>query len=169
MATVSFTSIINIRGINPYVPVSAARANKIKAPWRKPMPVLLRVNGEPKTPWRINMMPRGDGGFYLYLHGQVRKAAGVTVGDRVNVSVAFDARYKGGPQRTPAWFASALRNNDKAHGNWKKLSPSRKKEMVRYLGSLKSTEARERNLKKAIAVLAGKNDRFMARTWRAGK
>ena len=51
-----------------YIYVSPARARSIKPGWRKPLPVLIRVNGEPASlPWRINMMPIGGGDFYLYL------------------------------------------------------------------------------------------------------
>lgn len=66
---------MEIRGINPFVLVSAARATRLKTEWRKPLPVLIRVNGHPNgKPWRINMMPAGNGSFYLYLHESVRRA-----------------------------------------------------------------------------------------------
>src|ERR1700674_2556367 len=81
LATSSFTSIIKIRGVNPFILVSASRANTIKPGWRKPLPVLARINGKPAKAWRINMMPVGDGSYYLYLHGDVRKASGTVVGD----------------------------------------------------------------------------------------
>ena len=71
-----FRAKIELRGINPYVLVSAARAARIRAGWKKPMPVLVQVNGRPEPAWPINMMPAGDGGFYLYLDGTVRKASG---------------------------------------------------------------------------------------------
>jgi len=59
--------------------------------------VSVQVNGKPDTPWRINLMPVGDGDFFLYLHGQVRKASGTSVGDVVSITLAFDDEYKGGP------------------------------------------------------------------------
>ena len=93
-----FKAKIEIRGINRYVLVSPARAERIKAGWKKPMPVLVQVDGQPDPAWRVNMMPAGDGSFYLYLDGVVRKASGTDVGDMVAVSVVFDAAYKGGPQ-----------------------------------------------------------------------
>ena len=76
-----FRAAIDIRGINPYVLVSAERAGKLKPDWRKPMPVRIQINGKPDVPWRINMMPTGDGSFFLYLHAQVRNASGTAVGD----------------------------------------------------------------------------------------
>jgi hypothetical protein len=42
----------------------------------------------------------------------------------------------------PQWFKEALAGNPQAMKNWKALIPSRKKEMLRYIARLKSTEAR---------------------------
>jgi hypothetical protein len=165
VATLRFTSTIKIRGINPYVLVSAARAKAIKPEWRKPLPVLVRINGKPAQPWRINMMPVGDGSFYLYLHGAVRKASATKVGDRVEVEVAFDVNYAGGPAKLPTWFTNSLRSDDATMSGWRALSPSRQKEIARYLVNLKSAEARARNLEKVLSMLSGKKGRFMARDW----
>ena len=49
------------------------------------------------------------------------------------------------------------------------LIPSRKKEILRYLAALKSPEARERNIVRALKVLSGKSERFMPRSWSGGK
>jgi hypothetical protein len=169
MTTLSFTAVIKIRGVNPFILVSAARANAIKPGWRKPLPVLLRINGKPAKPWRINLMPVGDGSFYLYLHGDVRKASDTVVGDRVPVEIDFDPSYRNGPQHPmPAWFRQALAGNPQAMKNWKALIPSRKKEILRYLSRLNSSEARARNLAKALHVLSGETGRFMARAWKNG-
>jgi hypothetical protein len=45
--TTGFTAVIRIRGGNPFILVSASRATAIKPGWRKPLPVLVRVNGKP--------------------------------------------------------------------------------------------------------------------------
>jgi hypothetical protein len=166
VAALRFRSIIKIREANPYILVSAARAKTIKSGWRKPLPVLVRINGKPAERWRINMMPVGDGRFYLYLHGLVRKASATKVGDRVEVEVAFDTKYRNGPMHPmPPWFKSALRRNPAATSGWQALIPSRQKEILRYLSWLKSPEARERNIARAMHVLSGKKARYMARTW----
>ena len=48
-AVLRFTSLIKIRDvINPYILVTATQARTIKPGWRKPLPVLVRINGEPK-------------------------------------------------------------------------------------------------------------------------
>jgi hypothetical protein len=157
---------MKIRDGNPYILVAAAQAKSIKPGWRKPLPVLVRVNAKAAEPWRINMMPVGDGSFYLYLHGDVRRASGTKVGDRVEVELRFDAKYRNGPRHPmPAWFKAALRKNPQAKKNWDALIPSRKKEILRYFVRLKSPEARERNLERALHVLSGRKGRFMARAW----
>jgi hypothetical protein len=166
MTMLRFKATMKVREGNPYVLVSAARAKKIRPGWRRPLPVLLRINGKPEKAWRINMMPAGDGGFFLYLHGSVRKASGTKVGDNVAVEVRFDDAYKNGPMHPmPPWFRAPLSKNAKAKKAWDALIPSRKKEILRYLSWLKSRDARDRNVARAIRVLSGKKERYMARSW----
>ena len=167
--TVAFSAVIKIRDVNPFILVSASRANAIKSGWRKPLPVLVRVNGKPENAWRINMMPVGNGSFYLYLHGDIRKASRTEVGDRVRVEINFDASYRNGPQHPlPKWFKRALAGNPPAMKSWLALIPSRKKEILRYFSRLASPGARARNLAKALHVLSGGTGRFMARAWKNG-
>jgi len=167
MALAPFKATIRINGINPYVLVSAARAAAIKAGQRKPIPVRIRINGEPAAaPWRINMMPTGNGAFYLYLHGDVRRASRTKVGDRVQVEIVFDAAYRNGPLAPmPAWFRTPLGKDAAAARGWDALTPSRRKEILRYLVNLKGSDARKRNVAKAIHMLAGRGGRWMARDW----
>src|SRR6185437_1380544 len=123
-----------------------------------------------RKPWRINMMPAGDGSFYLYLHNSVREASGTHVGDRVTVELEFDRAYRNGPQhRIPRWFSAALRANPRAKLHWNRLTPSRRKEILRYFANLKSDDAKRRNLARAMAALSGAPARFMARSWSEGR
>jgi hypothetical protein len=166
---IEFAAVIKIRNSNPYILVSAVRANAIKSGWRKPMPVLVRINALPDQQWRINMMPVGNGDFYLYLHGDIRRASQASVGDRVRIEINFDASYRNGPQHSmPLWFRRGLMANAKAKRNWLALTPSRKKEVLRYFSRLKSPAARDRNLAGALHVLSGAAGRFMGRTWADG-
>ena len=165
-----FRAQIELNKINPYVLVRPAQAARLKPGWRKPLPVNVRVDGEPAAGWRINMMPVGDGSFFLYLHAQVRKASGAKVGDVVSLTVGFDETYRSGPvDPMPRAFSAELRGNAAARKGWKALPPSRQKEILRYLVRLKSPEAQQRNVRKALHVLAGGKARFMARSWSDGK
>jgi hypothetical protein len=161
---------VELRGINPYVRVSPDQATHLKPGWRRPMPVQVQVNGKPEPAWRINMMPAGDGGFLLYLHAQVRRASGTAVGDTVRMTLAFDEHYVGGPvDPMPPLLMAALRRNRIARSGWEALTPSLRKEILRYLGRLKSQQALQRNVQKALHVLAGGNARFLARPWSRAK
>jgi hypothetical protein len=115
------------------------------------------------------MMPVGDGSFYLYLHGDVRKASGTAVGDRVRAEIEFDPSYRNGPQHPmPSWFKQGLAGDSSARKNWKALTPSRQKEILRYFSRLSSPEARARNLARALHMLSGEPGRFMGRAWKKG-
>jgi Bacteriocin-protection, YdeI or OmpD-Associated/Domain of unknown function (DUF1905) len=169
MKPLTFRGTIQLRGINPYIAVDAAVSATLKSGWRKPIPVLLRINGKPPDACRTNMMPAGDGSFYLYLNGRVRSEAGVSVGQLVDVELEFDRSYKNGPLHpVPGWFKQALKQNPSAQNNWNALPPSRKKEVLRYFANLKSADAQARNLNKAIHALSGQATRFMARDWKNG-
>ncbi len=61
MTPLRFRALIEINVINPYVLIGATRAARIRKGWRRPLPVRIRVNGQPKKPWRVNLMPVGDG------------------------------------------------------------------------------------------------------------
>lgn len=170
MSSLHFKALIEIYNGNPYILITAEQALILQKDWHKAMPVLIQVNGEPNPAWKINLMPIGDGSFYLYLHGDVRKASNTKVGDTVTVDVSFDTAYINGPQHPiPDWFSLALEKNPKAQKAWDELIPSRKKEILRYFSWLKSDEAKQRNLEKALFVLSGNEGRFMARTWTNGK
>jgi len=163
-------SEIKIIGVNPYVLVESEEIVKlVPSDWKKPIPVIIQVNGQPEQPWHINMVPVGNGDYYLYLHGDVRKASNTKVGDTVEVEITFDEEYKNGPQHPmPSWFKEALDKESSALKNWEALSPSRKKEVLRYFSWLKSENAIQRNLEKAMKVLSGKTGRLMGREWKKG-
>jgi hypothetical protein len=163
---VQFDALIEIKGINPYVLVSAERARQIKPDWRRPMPIQVQLNGKPSPAWRINLMPVGNGSFYLYLDGRLRKHAGADLGDTVTVSLSFDPDYRTGPQHDmDPVFAAALNRDAEVRARWETLTPGLQKEVLRYLANLRSDAARTRNVERAIRVLKGSDERFMARNW----
>jgi uncharacterized protein YdeI (YjbR/CyaY-like superfamily) len=84
----------------------------------------------------------------------------------VAIELEFDKEYKNGPTHPmPVWFTKALKKNAKARRAWGELIPSRQKEILRYFSNLKSPEAQNGNLRRAINVLSGSKERFMGRLW----
>lgn len=164
--TLRWKARIRILGVNPYVIVSRARAGELRPNWKRPIPVRVQVNGRPGEPGRVNLVPVGDGSFYLYLNGTLRRASATSVGDTVEVAVALDRAYRGGPVHPmPGSFAAGLAADAAARAAWRALVPSAQKEVLRYLAALKSEAARERNVERALRVLGGARERFLGRLW----
>jgi hypothetical protein len=168
--TLSLTATIEIVGVNPYVLVTAVQVAVLRPEWQRPMPVLVRINGGPKVPWRTNMMPNGSGDFLLYLHGGMRDVSRTKLGDVVSIDLAFDETYRNGPQHAvPGLLQAALDGDDTMAKNWAKLTPSRQKEILRYFAALKTQEAKDRNVERMVRILGGDAGRFMGRDWRDGE
>ena len=78
----------------------------------------------------------------------------------------MNSSYRGGPQHPmPSWFARALAQIPKALRKWNSLTPSRRKEVLRYFSRLKSQAARKRNLERILPALSGQPCRMMGRVW----
>jgi hypothetical protein len=166
MPTLRIRERIEILGANPYVMVSARGASQLRRNRRSPIPVHFTIKGRSNRTWRINLMPVGDGRFRLYLNGEIREESNLQVGDVIDIEARFDREYRNGPLHPmPAWFGDQLSGNGPAKAGWGRLSPSRQKEILRYFARLKSPEAKQRNVRRALHVLAGGRGRFMGRLW----
>lgn len=165
-----FPATIRLRGAHPYIAVDASRATSLLPGWRRPLPVIARINGLPRNGFSTHLMPLGDGSFIWYLHGNARRASGTAVGDRVHVELEWDPRYRQGAQLSmPAELLKALAHHPLALRNWSALPLSRQKEVLRYLARLTSNAARTRNVTGAIRVLSGIRGRFLGREWVGGR
>ena len=82
------------------------------------------------------------------------------IGEEIEVTIKYDAADR---TLTPhPKLIKALKENKKAKAIFDSLSPSIKKEIVRYISFLKSEVSIENNIKKAIGFLLGRN-RFLGR------
>lgn len=155
----SFSAPIEIIGINPYVllPEKALDALFKSAGRDKgPIPVKIKVDGHSFTQTLVKYRSH----WRLYINGPMLKAAGKDVGDSIRVHIAFDNTP---PEvAMPLPLEKALARNKKARKAFESLAPSRRKEIMRYIGFLKSKEAIRNNVEKAIAHLLGKG-RFVGR------
>jgi Bacteriocin-protection, YdeI or OmpD-Associated/Domain of unknown function (DUF1905) len=155
----SFSAKILKIGINPYVAVPAAvlrvlfrQAQKDKGP----IPVRGSLNGYEF----MQTLVKYSGKWRLYLNTPMRKAAGIDVGDTANVQIEFDSHPRT-IEMHPA-LKQALSKNKTAASVFSKLTPSYQKEIIRYINSLKTKESVDKNIKKAIEHLLGK-ERFVGR------
>jgi len=147
--TIRFSAVIKvIQGINLSVDVPAASAATLKA--RGNVPVTGTMDG---VPIRVTLIPLG-GRYRLFVNGMMSKATGKGAGKRAAFVLRRDAGSRMPPMH-PA-LAAALRRNARAKAVFAKMSPSYRKEWVRYLWFMKSPEALERNVKKMLAILTGR-------------
>jgi hypothetical protein len=149
--------IITVQGalpkiINPcvLVPAKIVAALKAESGKNQSIPVRASVQGKP---FKANLV-RYRGAWRLYLNGAIRKAADAEPGDRVTVGLVFDPRQRSVP--VPATFAKALKGNRKAKAAFEALAPSRRKEILRYLGNLKREESLRLNVERMLRYLTGR-------------
>ncbi|MFC6635182.1 YdeI/OmpD-associated family protein [Microbulbifer taiwanensis] len=143
-----FSATIKKIGINPCVdlPLSVSQAFDM----RGYIPVRGLINRES---FHINLVPIGEGRHRLFLNSDIRRRAGVDVGSRIQVHLEIDQSPKQEP--VPGAFAYALENSPQARLVWDQLSPSRRKEILRYLNQAKREETLKKNIDKAIHLLMG--------------
>lgn len=154
-----FKAEIFIIGVNPYVLLPEKvleeifkQANKNKGP----IPVHGKLNGKAFT----QTLVKYSGHWRLYLNLVMRKAAGIDVGDMATVEIKFDPQERKIEMHPK--LKKALKKNKIAAKIFEMQSPSRKKEIVRYINFLKTEEKVDENVKRAINFLVGK-DRFVGR------
>ncbi len=148
----SFRATIALLGINPYVSVPARHlAALFQAAGRKTSPIPIRVDIGGQN-FRQNLVIY-RGAWRLYLNAPMRAAAGKDVGERVTLGIAFDPAPRLEP--LPIELDRALDAEPQARIAFAALTPSRRKEISRYLSSAKTDVTRTRNVAKVIAYLLG--------------
>lgn len=155
----AFNAEIKIIGINPFVFVPGDILQKIfkKAGKDKGH---IPVNGLiDNKPYRQTLV-KYSGEWRLYINTTIVRNSPKRMGEVIKVKIDFDPESR--EIKPPTSFIKALQACKEARVVFKTLPPSRKLEIVRYLANLKTAEALERNIKKAIQFLSGKK-RFIGR------
>jgi hypothetical protein len=91
------------------------------------------------------------GRFMLPISGQVREAAGVAAGEKVDVDVELDTAPR--EVTVPAHFARALSRDAAAKRFFEGLSFSNKQRIVISIEAAKTPETRQRRIAKAVGSL----------------
>jgi Bacteriocin-protection, YdeI or OmpD-Associated/Domain of unknown function (DUF1905) len=154
-----FSAIIEIIGVNPFVLVPdkiLAAIMQTHGKDKGPIPVRGTVNGKPYT----QTLVRFRAVWRLYINLKMLKDSPKRVGESIELTIEHDPVERGIP--VPPKLLAALDKTPKARKVFENLTPSRQKEIVRYIANLKSEEAIVRNTEKAIGFLMGKN-RFVGR------
>lgn len=155
----SFSAELQIIGINPYVslpPDILENLFEMAGRNKGPLPVCGRVNG---LPYRQTLV-RYAGAWRLYINTAMLKDSPRRIGEILQLTVGFDADDR--TQNIHPQLERALRSHPEARKVFESLPPSRRLEIVRYINNLKTEDARERNVERAIGFLLGR-ERFIGR------
>jgi len=149
----SYSAKILKIGVNPYVvvPETVLRALfKASGKTSGPIPVRGTLNGKQFK----QTLVKYQGAWRLYFNTSMRRAAGIDVGDVARVKIEFDPEPRTVPMHP--MLGRALAVNKEAKAVFELLPPSRQKEILRYLGSLKTEESTQRIVAMVMRQLVGK-------------
>src|SRR5215471_6439645 len=128
------------------------------------VPVAGEVDG---VPLRTTLVPRGNGAYRLAIHGDIRKKLRVDTGAVVEVAIRLDEESRE-PELPPA-LVLALRNSPKAQQKFRAMTTALRRQIIRYLVSVKSQATLERRVLKFVARLERRETPRKARGKRKGK
>jgi hypothetical protein len=102
-------------------------------------------------PVRTTLLPRGRGLYRMAIHGEIRKKLSADAGAVVEISIAQDPASRE-PTLPPA-LALAFRNSKKPHAAFRGVTTALRRQMVRYVTSVKQAATLERRAAKLIGML----------------
>jgi hypothetical protein len=147
-----FEAELEIIGINPFVSVPEPILEALfDAAGRRtgPIPIWGTVND---APYKQSLV-RFQGDWRLYVNTAMLKDSPRRLGERLSLTVAHDPVGRAEPASPE--FERALAEHPEAKAVFGALRPSRQREIVRYIASLKSAASTQRNVARAIAFLTG--------------
>ena len=133
-------------GINPCVKVPL-RITKHMVATKGYIPVHGEIKGHA---FEQTLCPVKNEAYRLYVNGLMLKGSGTKLGDTVSFTIEQNiAPQTAADLPMPPLFSKQLRDN-RLTAEFKKLTPYRQKEILRYLNYLKTEEALRRNVEKVI-------------------
>lgn len=116
------------------------------------MAVMGEVEG---VPLRSTLVSRGKGCYRLAIHGDIRKKLRVDTGAVVEVALQRDEEPRE-PALPPA-LVIALRNSPIAQAAFRKMTTALRRQIVRYLTSVKQQSTLEKRVVKFVRTLELRN------------
>jgi hypothetical protein len=144
----SFTATIYKVGINPCVPVPGRITDKM-LPTKGYIPVKGKINGHAFVQ---TLVPIKNEEYRLYVNGPMLMGGKAKNGD----TVKFVIEQNHHPEIRDPKMLPALKKRlaeEKLMAVFTKLTPYRRKEILKYLGFLKTEESVQRNITKVIMQL----------------
>lgn len=107
------------------------------------------------VPLRSTLVSRGKGCYRLAIHGDIRKKLSVDTGAVVEVALQRDEEPRE-PALPPA-LVIALRNSPIAQAAFRKMTTALRRQIVRYLTSVKQQSTLEKRVVKFVRTLELRN------------
>ena len=120
------------------------------------IPVCGTSNDKPYT----QTLVKYSGAWRLYVNMIMLKNSPKRIGEKVKIEIEFDPKER--TEGLHPKLKKALDANSEAHKVFENLSPSRQKEIKRYINHLKTETAVDKNVDRAVNFLLGKG-RFVGR------
>ncbi len=112
------------------------------------VPVIGEVEG---LPLQSTLVSRGKGCYRLAIHGDIRKKLRVDAGAVVEIAIERDEESREPP--LPPVLVLALRNSPKAQTVFRQMTTALRRQVVRYLVSVKQQNTLDRRVAKLLRIL----------------
>jgi hypothetical protein len=110
------------------------------------------VRGEvERIPLQTTLVSRGKGCYRLAIHGEIRKKLRIDAGAVVEVAIERDEDSR--EPILPAALVLALRNSPKAQSAFRQMTTALRRQVVRYLTSVRQQSTLERRTAKFVRRL----------------
>lgn len=147
----SFKAKIYKVGVNPCVKVPHRITDKLKAT-KGYIPVKGKIENHF---FQQTLCPVKGEGYRLYVNGPMLKGVNMKIGETAKFIIEQDTLERNKNHPMPGEFKKKLEEH-KLLTAFQQLTPSRQKEINRYLNNLKTEESLNKNINKMINVLKGK-------------
>lgn len=154
-----FTAPLKVIGVNPYVEVPEkilAAVFKKAGRDKGKFPICGEVNGKPYK----QTLVRYSGDWRLYVNTFMLRNSPKRIGEVLEITLQIDTSDRSIEMHPK--LAVALADNMAAKTVFDKLIPSRKLEIIRYIANLKTEASVDKNVKRAVNFLLGK-EQFVGR------
>jgi hypothetical protein len=139
-------------GINPCVKVPLSLTRKMK-----PVKGYIRVKGKINNhPFKQTLVPVKEAEYRLYVNGPMLKGSDLTVGNKAHFIIEQDLASRSKKDLPMVRLLKQELTEHKLEDSFVELTVARKKDILKYLNSLKTDEALKRNIDKVIIQLKNK-------------
>lgn len=103
-------------------------------------------------PYRSTLLPTGNGGHFLVVKSEIRKAIVKEAGETVNVTIETDAEPRSAS--TPKDLIRALEGDAIARSAFEKMAYSHQRAYVDWIEQAKRQDTRDDRIRKALVMIA---------------